>query len=145
LKGREFEDFVVELFNLKESKTFHLLEWKGDKLLGDIYPEGNRHPDLILEYMAEEYKPVSFAVECKWRERIYDIRNDLFHKEQISIYRSYSLSRNIPVTIVLGIGGEPSWPEVLYLIPLKQLDEILSGTLSISKKRTTSLDISSFL
>lgn len=44
-----------------------------------------------------------------------------------------------------GIGGEPSWPEVLYLIPLKQLDEILSGTLSISKKRTTSLDISSFL
>ncbi len=139
MKGRLFEDFVLDQFETQK-KGLSLVEWRSDKSWNETYPESNRYPDFVFRYKQKE-----FAVECKWRERIYDIRNDLFHKEQISIYRSYSLSRNIPVTIVLGIGGEPSWPEVLYLIPLKQLDEILSGTLSISKKRTTSLDISSFL
>ena len=134
LKGREFEDFVVELFNLKESKTFHLLEWKGDKLLGDIYPEGNRHPDLILEYMAEEYKPVSFAVECKWRNTINrESFSNMLTDEKYSIYLRFSEEQQIPVYIVLGIGGQPSAPLVLYVFRLEDIPSIQEKKIPIIK------------
>ncbi|MBQ9654698.1 MAG: hypothetical protein IJV38_01600 [Prevotella sp.] len=73
LKGREFEDFVLELFNLHEDNGFVLKEWQGDKTLGDICPESNRHPDFVFNYQGK-----GFAVECKWREKLpHDLCRDI--------------------------------------------------------------------
>ncbi|MCR4921813.1 MAG: hypothetical protein K5945_08955 [Bacteroidaceae bacterium] len=48
-------------------------------------------------------------------------------------YRKFSESRNIPVTIILGVGGEPSNPESIYRIPLESVIPIMSGAIPIEK------------
>lgn len=68
MKGREFEDYVLELFDVRENGDFTLKEWRGDKTLGDVCPENNRYPDFIFDYQGK-----GLAVECKWRERLTTI------------------------------------------------------------------------
>ena len=62
LKGREFEDYVLELLDLPHNDKLVLKEWRGDKSLPGVYPESNSAPDFVFEYDGK-----SFAVECKWR------------------------------------------------------------------------------
>ena len=43
----------------------------------------------------------------------------------------FSKVRHMPVTIILGVGGEPCNPERLYIIPLEKIVSITSGNQSI--------------
>ncbi|MBQ8050825.1 MAG: hypothetical protein IJ197_04535 [Bacteroidaceae bacterium] len=127
LKGREFEDYVLTLFNPHDGGELILKEWQGDKSLGDFQPENNRNPDFVFEYQGK-----GFAVECKWRERLKrDLDKDLFSTDKIAIYEQFATDRSIPVYIVLGVGGEPSNPELLYNIPLSEIPSLLSHKKSI--------------
>lgn len=138
LKGREFEDYVLELFDLHENSGFVLKEWQGDKTLGDIWPENNRYPDFVFDYQGK-----GFAVECKWREKLpHDLSRDILPEEKVSIYQQFSAERNIPVFIVLGVGGEPSNPDLLYNIPLSEVPSLLSHTKSIVAFLRPSIDTS---
>lgn len=129
LKGREFEDYVLSLFNVQERGRLVLQEWQGDKSLGMIQPENNSNPDFVFRYDQEE-----FAVECKWREKLKaDLSKDLFPADRIENYQLFSECRNMPVTIILGVGGEPSSPNLIYRIPLECMTPIISGTVSITK------------
>lgn len=122
LKGREFEDFVLELFNVRAGGDFVLKEWQGDKTLGEICPESNRYPDFVFAC-----KDGDFAVECKWRERINkDIGRDLFPTDKLAIYQQFADKRQMLVFIILGIGGEPCQPELLYVFPLQELPNVIS-------------------
>ena len=124
LKGREFEDFVLELFDLNETKTYSLLEWRSDKSLGEIRPVSNTYPDFVLEYK-EGRRKKKFAIECKWRASIpRRFSQLLFEPEQITRYQEYAAEKAQSVYIVLGIGGEPSMPEELYLIPISAISQI---------------------
>ena len=128
LKGREFEDYVLGLFDVREGGDFTLKEWQGDKTLGDVCPESNRYPDFVLSYQQSH----CFAVECKWRERLTaNIENDLFSTDKLAIYQQFANERQIPVFIVLGVGGEPCQPELLYIIPLKEIPAIIDKSKSI--------------
>jgi len=128
LKGREFEDYVLELFDVCEGGDFTLKEWQGDKTLGDVCPESNRYPDLVFSYQQSH----CFAVECKWRERLTaNIEKDLFSSDKLAIYQQFSDERRIPVFIVLGVGGEPCQPELLYVIPLKEIPLVFNSSKSI--------------
>lgn len=143
LKGREFEDFVLSLFNVQEGGKLVLQEWQGDKSLGKVQPENNSHPDFVFRYGEEE-----FAVECKWRERLkLDMDKDIFSTKRMRNYRNFSETRRMPVTIILGIGGEPCNPEWLYKIPLEDIDSILSGKRLLSEflHPLHPFDISSFV
>ena len=127
LKGREFEDYVLSLFNFQESDELILQEWQGDKSYGMILPENNSNPDFVFRYKQNE-----FAIECKWREKLsLDWSKDLFPTRRIENYMSFSKVRHMPVTIILGIGGEPCNPELLYKIPLEEIVSISSGNQSI--------------
>ena len=127
LKGREFEDFVLGLFNIQEGGNLALKEWQGDKSLWMIKPENNSHPDFVFRFDDQE-----FAVECKWRAKLdKDFGKDLFSKKSVDNYKKFSSSRRMPVTIILGVGGEPCNPELLYVIPLDRVDEIVSHEVSI--------------
>ena len=127
LKGREFEDYVLSLFNLQEGDELILQEWQGDKSYGMILPENNSNPDFVFRYRQNE-----FAVECKWRERLTsDWAKDLFPTRRIENYKHFSEVRHMPVTIILGVGGEPCNPELLYKIPLEEIASITSGDQSI--------------
>ena len=127
LKGREFEDYVLSLFNIQEDGELILQEWQGDKSYGIIKPENNSNPDFVFRYRQKE-----FAVECKWREKLSrDWGKDLFPTRRIENYRHFSEVRHMPVTIILGVGGEPCNPELLYRIPLEEVISITSEKRSI--------------
>ena len=110
LKGREFEDYVINLFDLPNNKKLTLKEWRGDKSLPGIYPESNSAPDFVFEYAG---KP--FAVECKWRSHLSkDIEKELLPAEKMALFQQFSTDRRMPVYLFLGIGGLPSDPDCLY-------------------------------
>jgi len=50
----------------------------------------------------------------------------LFLSEQIAHYQEYATEKGMDVFIILGVGGEPSIPEELYLIPLDSISMIQS-------------------
>ena len=143
LKGREFEDFVLTLFNIQEGGMLVLQEWQGDKSYGMIQPENNSYPDFVFRY-----GQVEFAIECKWREKLdLDISKDLFPSKRIRNYNTFSETRNMAVTIILGVGGEPCNPDVLYRIPLEDISSIVSGKRLISEflHPLCPFDISTFI
>ncbi len=110
LKGREFEDYVIDLFDLPNNKKLTLKEWRGDKSLPDVYPKNNSAPDLVFEY---DGKP--FAVECKWRNHLpKDIEKELLPAERMTSFWQFSTDRHMPVYLLLGIGGLPNDPDNLY-------------------------------
>lgn len=110
LKGREFEDDVIDLFDLPNNKKLTLKEWRGDKSLPGVYPKNNSAPDLVFEY---DGKP--FAVECKWRNHLpKDIEKELLPAERMTSFWQFSTDRHMPVYLLLGIGGLPNEPDSLY-------------------------------
>nr|MCR4816470.1 hypothetical protein [Bacteroidales bacterium] len=120
LKGREFEDYVVNLFDLPNNKKLTLKEWRGDKTLPGVYPESNSGPDLVFIY---DGRP--FAIECKWRSHLpKEIEKELMSADRHSFFKQYAEEHAMPVYLLLGIGGLPSEPDNLYLT-------LLSETLSI--------------
>lgn len=121
LKGREFEDHVLELLGVADNDRLTLKEWRGDKSLPGIYPEGNSNPDLVLEY---DGRP--FAIECKWRSHMpKDICKELLPPARVALFERYATERRMPVYLLLGIGGLPSDPDLLLLAPME-------GNLSIN-------------
>lgn len=114
LKGREFEDHVLELLGVADNDKLTLKEWRGDKSLPGIYPEGNSNPDLGLEY---DENP--FAVECKWRSHLpKDIEKELLPPVRMDSFQQFSTDRHMPVHLLLGIGGLPNDPDNIYLTRL---------------------------
>ena len=114
LKGREFEDYVVELFGLPGNNGLTLKEWRGDKSLPGIYPESNSAPDLVFAY-----KEHPFAIECKWRNHMpKDIEKELLPRDRMEYFQRYAKERKIPVYLLLGVGGLPNDPETLLLAPV---------------------------
>ena len=112
LKGREFEDYVIDLFDLPNNKKLTLKEWRGDKSLPGVYPESNSAPDFVFEYAG---KP--FALECKWRSHLSkDIEKELLPPERMASFHQFSTERRMAVYLLLGIGGLPNDPDSLYFI-----------------------------
>ena len=143
LKGREFEDYVLSLFNLQDNDELILQEWQGDKSYGKVKAENNSNPDFVFRYRQNE-----FAVECKWREKLSrDLSKDLFPIKRIDNYKHFSEVRHMSVTIILGVGGEPCNPELLYKIPLNDIVPIISGNLLLANYLlpASSFDVSMFL
>lgn len=143
LKGREFEDYVLSLFDIREGGSLILQEWQGDKSYGMIQPENNSNPDFVFRYNEKE-----FAIECKWREKLdRDLSKDIFSSQKLGNYKTFSASRKMPVTVIIGVGGEPCNPELLYVIPLERIDDIVSNNNSIVGFlcQSRSLDASLFL
>lgn len=114
LKGREFEDYVLELIDVQNSDKLALKEWRGDKSLPGVYPENNSAPDFMFEY---DGKP--FAVECKWRSHLSkDIEKELLPPERMASFHQFSTERRMVVYLLLGIGGLPNDPDSLYFTRL---------------------------
>ena len=114
LKGREFEDYVIDLFDLPNNKKLTLKEWRGDKSLPGVYPKNNSAPDFVFEYNGK-----LFAVECKWRSHLpKDIERELLPAERFSFFQQFSTERHMPVYLLLGIGGLPNDPDKLYFTRL---------------------------
>ena len=134
LKGREFEDYVVDFFNLTHNKKLILKEWQGDKNLPGVYPENNSAPDLVFSYDGH-----SFAIECKWRSHMpKDIEKELLPSARQRFFQQYAKEHSLPVYLLVGIGGLPSDPDELYFAPVS---EAISITFLQQNDISTSSDI----
>ena len=126
-KGYLFERYVISLFegnNKPNKKYFEVADWTRDideKTTG-VRVKSNQNPDLTLCYNGKEY----FAVECKYRKGFYRSQErdgavlKWSYYDQMKRYQQFQKERNIPVFVVIGIGGEPNNPAKMYCLPLNE-------------------------
>lgn len=135
-QGEEFETFVKQLFGEK----FKVARHRRSKLLDrDTFISDIAYPDLEMIFQGKEnYK---FAVECKYRSSFKGNKIEWAKKEQIIIYESFQRKFAIPVFVAIGIGGQPSDPEHLFVTPLDNIrlfTGIHRSMLIPYKRKTTS-------
>ncbi len=128
LKGRQFEDYVVDFFGLPHNEKLTLKEWRGDKMLPGIYPENNSGPDLVFDYDGH-----LFAIECKWRSQMpKNIEKELLPSNRQVFFQQYAKENAMPVYLLFGIGGLPTNPDNLHLVPLSEtisIDSLLQNNI----------------
>lgn len=113
-KGVEFERYVIKLFN---RKYFSIVEWTRDSSgKHNIRVESDSNPDLTVRYLPTNEK---FSVECKFRTNLYEGKLRWTYGQKIEEYRQYASEYNIPTFIVIGLGGDPNYPERMFCIPLE--------------------------
>jgi hypothetical protein len=116
-KGRLFEEYVISLFN---KDSFWLLDWQMSKKRDEYTHLDLNYPDLYLLFAGRKH--YRFAVECKFVSVVnHDEQFEWASDGEIKSYRRYQAKFNIPVFIVIGIGGEPSSPEKLFVTPLYEI------------------------
>ena len=141
LKGREFEEYVLELFNVIDKKEFTLLEWRGDKMIANIKPENNSYPDFIIRCNNIN---TEIAIECKWRSVLpRNMKKYLLSDSQYERYEEFSKKRKISVFLFLGVGGDACQPKELYVIPLNTIHKVVNSELALKgfKKDLKSIGI----
>ena len=117
-KGGEFEEYIKRLFN---QRSFDVIKHRKSQLLDGFFDEDHRNPDLEMQLVFSRRKKFTFAVECKWRKAFKNGAITWARQENIFIYQNYQKNFNIPVFVAIGIGGEPSQPEKLFVTPLNQI------------------------
>ena len=114
--GQIFEERVNDLF----SKKYFLIAEKthSTETNQEEYVESSMNPDFIYRY-----KPTGelFAVECKYRSSLIDGKLSWSNPKQLKRYQKFQRERNIPVFIVIGLGGEDvSEYKEMFCIPLEE-------------------------
>lgn len=135
-KGNAFENFIVKKFDLT---VFKLMEWRSDKYHEGRYAQTNHYPDMEWELNLAFAKKATFAVECKYRSVYYENGIKICEPYQLNNYRDYAHKHQVPVYILLGVGGEPAAPAELFIIPLQYMNNnyMSERELSTLKKRKT--------
>lgn len=117
-KGVEFEKFVISKFG---RKFWSIKDWRGDKSMDGRYSESSMYPDLEMKLSLKDQEYV-VAVECKWRNNFNNERKIKWsYSEQFERYKKYVEKTGYPVFVAIGIGGVPSKPENLYMVPLSAM------------------------
>jgi hypothetical protein len=113
-KGRLFEEYIIRLFNVN---SFQIIEWqKSEKIPDGTFSFAHSYPDLELLFLGT--RRYRFAVKCKWRKEFREGRINWAKSSQIKSYEDFQNQNRIPVFIAIGIGGEPSDPEKLFVTPI---------------------------
>lgn len=120
-KGLNFEKFVTTLLTKKYG--FQLKEWRGDKYHNGVYAISTQYPDLEYRYESNNFH-INFAIECKWRNGFWNGTVQLGNEIQLKNYKAFAEERRISVYIFLGIGGHPTKPAELFVIPIHQVPGI---------------------
>jgi hypothetical protein len=116
--GNDFEKFVVQKFN---KKYFTIKEWAGDKYVDGKYAKTTPQPDIRFEFSLKEDK-CEFSVECKWRKNLYNDGVLIAKDYQLKQYKEFERNNNIPVFIAIGLGSSGAYPERLFILPLKDIN-----------------------
>lgn len=116
--GREFEQWAA--LRVRRS-GLALVDWRSDKFVEGVYAEANLAPDLVVEHRHGQER-IRFAIECKWRSKYY--RHDELHWgewKHLHRYRKYAAENDVPVYLLIGIGGTGGEPGEVYLVPLERV------------------------
>jgi hypothetical protein len=126
-KSEAFEEWVLAHMSRQHHTVKDRRADKNARYAADV------HPDMVvaLELVDTEYP---FAIECKWRNSLMGAGVDL-SEEQIARYQRFALDRQMPIFLIVGIGGHPSAPEELFVVPLNRLEGRLSMETMTSYKQ----------
>ena len=116
--GDDFEKYIVKRFN---NKYYRVKEWAGDKYVEGIYASTTPQPDLIIE-LKPSYTTALFAVECKWRSKLNGNFLCIATTEQLKRYTNFGKKNNMPVFMAIGLGGEGSDPEEVFIMPIHKIN-----------------------
>ena len=115
-KGQKFEDFTRNV--IFPSQRYKLL-----KKTHDFKQNSN---DYVYESMEPDYKfecletGRQFYVEAKYRSALYQGKIEFCKVGQFN--RLYEISKQEPVFILIGLGGDPSNPMYVCLIPMCDIE-----------------------
>jgi hypothetical protein len=117
--GYDFEKYVVQKFS---PKYFEITNWAGDKFVEGRFAKTTLQPDiqLVLRSAGKRYP---LAVECKWRSNPKSEFVRFADDEQLVRYQKFAKTNNTPTFIVLGIGGKPSDPAEVFVIPIDRFNK----------------------
>ncbi len=121
-KGNAFENFVLNLFNQRSGRFIPVShDSKSATIFGKI-AASTTYPDLkfLFSTRGNKYK---FAVECKWRQSFNGGKIHWAEPNQLKNYRHFQNHWNITLFVAIGIGGEPSIPNLLFVTPLSMIGE----------------------
>lgn len=112
-KGQEFEEYVHKyLFPKgKFDLLHHSHEFSKNK---DRYVESSLYPDF--KFRSKETSKI-FWIEVKFRSSVYNQEVEWCKDYQLKRYAE--INREMPVFVVLGVGGIPMSPEHIYIVPVK--------------------------
>lgn len=120
-KGVAFEEYIINLLNPAD---FSLVERVEDYTGRTHYAERNKYPDLVFRDKASN---TEFAIECKYRSAWKEYKGQdqvmWVEQEKIDDYNKFSRDRNMPVLVMLGVGGTPEHPAEIFSIPLRLLQK----------------------
>jgi hypothetical protein len=116
-KGDDFEKYVVQKFS---KSYFSIVEWAGDKYVEGMDAKSNTNPDLTLKFKMKDIE-TEFAVEGKYRSDYYKNVVEWCIEQQLANYKTFATSKEIAVFVTIGLGGVPTAPEELFIIPLTKL------------------------
>jgi hypothetical protein len=119
--GYDFEKYVVQKF---DKKYFEITQWAGDKFVEGRFAKTNQQPDMQLE-LRKAGNRYPLAVECKWRSNPNGEFVRFADDEQLLRYQQFAESNKIPTFIILGIGGKPSKPAEVFVIPIDRFKKPL--------------------
>jgi len=115
--GASFENYVQSLFDMGDWRIVRATSDLGGKYERRV--ESDSDPDFVMRHKKSN-KVV--AVECKYRSGFGKGREEpgIFWASEYNIknYGVFREKEKIQVFIAIGIGGAPSKPDHLYLVPL---------------------------
>lgn len=112
-RGLEFEKFVMSRFNPAQ---FRLM----DNRAAAIYPLSAHDPHLLYQL---QNKATCFAVECRFRDRDYRHKFTWAEAYQLAHFQHFQQKTQVPLFVVIGIGGLPSKPTNVYVIPFNNISD----------------------
>lgn len=83
--------------------------------------KSDSNPDFTIKYLKTAKK---FSIECKYRAHLDDRITPGIRwatEKQILNYNKFENNERHPVYVVIGLGGKPSKPERMFLVPLNRL------------------------
>lgn len=117
-KGDDFEKYIIGKF---DTNYFTSLHWRSDKAAHGHFPKSNSDPDMEFEFAHRNYSR-KFAIECKYRSNFKSGYVELCENYKLQRYKTFEAEKQMQVYIVLGVGGQPTAPEELFIIPLPYLN-----------------------
>lgn len=118
-KAVEFEAYCRGFFS---KKCFEIVMYAKD-LRGEGAESVDRlyYPNYVIEYKPTRER---FSVECKYRSNMPEDDSSIEWTSQrrLEQYLEFSEKEDLPLFVVIGVGGTPSSPERMFCLPFDEAD-----------------------
>jgi len=108
----EFEKFMTEKLG---ADRYKLIEWHNEILSESAEPK----PDLEFERKNSTHEQSVFSIECEYKNRPTGNKIELKKKKLSYSLQAKALGK--PVFFAIGLGGKPSHPDTLYIVPAEKV------------------------